>query len=174
MFFLVSCSLFQANVFVYFFILKLEAFKLHWRPSQILGDPDCSDLWLSHHCWLEGLHVVEANGYWMLVLFSVVCLNQFTGDSQQLYLGDQSDSSETASSELAWGYKSNSQAWWVNRVQKSSFIPCLQWSIMFSMCLTTETDQRPLESKPATLGRSSDELHREAKTAGGLTFLRDF
>ena len=62
-----------------------------------------------------------------------------------------------------------------NDFQKSSFIPCLQWSIMFSMCLTTETDQRPsLESKPATLGRSSDELHREAKTAGGLTFLRDF
>ena len=31
-----------------------------------------------------------------------------------------------------------------------------------------------LESKPATLGRNRDELHREEKTAGGLTFLRDF
>jgi len=46
---------------------------------------------------------------------------------------------------------------------------------MFSTCLRTETDQRPSpESKPAMLGRSSDELHREAKTPGGLTFLTDF
>ena len=111
----------------------------------------------------------------MLILFSVVCLINSLGIVSSSTWGTNQIPQRQLLQYLLEDVSLTAKLGELTEYINLHFTPCLQWGITFSMCLRTETDQKPsLESKPATLGRNRDELHREEKTAGGLTFLRDF